>query len=355
MTVSTRSAKKAMLLAVLSLGIGGGLAGCGGSADVTNASSGPPAGGSGGGAQLTLVAYSTPKKAYDALTAAYERTPEGKGTTFSTSFGSSGAQSRAVASGQPADVVNFSTESDISRVEKAGLISSDWAANKYKGIPSDSLVVMVVRKGNPKHITGWSDLIKPGISVVTPNPSTSGSARWNIMAAYGAQLKLGRSPAQALAFVKTLITKNVSVEDPSGSTAMETFTGGKGDVLLSYESEALSAEKAGEQVQIVRPAQTILIQTPIAVISKSSHVKQAQSFVNWLWTPAAQTIWAQQGYRPVLQSVAQKFASKFPTPAQVFTIDSLGGWKKVKDTFFAPSTGSVTEIQQQAGFPTASS
>jgi sulfate/thiosulfate-binding protein len=355
MTVSMRSAKKATLLAVLGVGIGGALAGCGGSADVTNASANTPAGGSGGGAQLTLVAYSTPKKAYDALTAAYEQTPEGRGITFSTSFGSSGAQSRAVASGQPADVVNFSTESDISRVEKAGLISSDWAANQYKGIPSDSLVVMVVRKGNPKHITGWSDLIKPGVSVVTPNPSTSGSARWNIMAAYGAQLKLGKSPAQALAFVKTLITKNVSVEDPSGSTAMETFTGGKGDVLLSYESEALSAEKAGEQVQIVRPAQTILIQTPIAVISKSSHLKQAQAFVNWLWTPAAQTIWAQQGYRPVVKSVAQKFAGKFPTPPQLFTIDSLGGWKKVKDTFFAPSSGAITKIEQQAGFPTAAS
>jgi sulfate/thiosulfate transport system substrate-binding protein len=346
--------RKAVVLAGLGVAMAGSLAGCGGSSDVTNASA-TPSGGSGGNAQLSLVAYSTPRKAYDALTAAYAQTAQGKGVTFSTSFGSSGAQSRAVASGQPADVVNFSTESDISRVEDAGLISSDWDANQYKGIVSDSLVVMVVRKGNPKHITGWSDLIKPGISVVTPNPSTSGSARWNIMAAYGAQLKLGKSPAQALAYLKTLITKNVSVEDPSGSTAMETFTGGKGDVLLSYESEALAAQKAGEQIQIVRPAQTILIQTPIAVIDKSSHRAQAQAFVDWLWSPAAQTIWAQQGYRPVVQSVAQKFASKFPTPRQLFTIDSLGGWSKVKDTFFGPSTGSVTKIQQQAGFPTASS
>jgi sulfate transport system substrate-binding protein len=342
------------MLAVLALAPAGALAGCGGSADVTNASN-TPSGGSGGGAQLSLVAYSTPKKAYDALTAAFEQTAQGKGITFSTSFGSSGAQSRAVAAGQPADVVNFSTASDISRVEKAGLISGNWDANPYKGIASDSLTVMVVRKGNPKHITGWSDLVKPGISVVTPNPSTSGSARWNIMAAYGSQLKQGKSPAEALAFVKTLITKNVSVEDPSGSTAMETFTGGKGDVLLSYESEAIAAEKAGEPVQYIIPKQTILIQTPIAVISKSSHVKQAQAFVNWLESPAGQTIWAQQGYRPVLQSVAQKFASKFPTPPQLFTIDSLGGWKKVKDTFFAPSSGSITKIEQQAGFPTAAS
>jgi sulfate/thiosulfate-binding protein len=212
-----------------------------------------------------------------------------------------------------------------------------------------------VRKGNPKHITGWDDLVKRGIDVVTPNPSTSGSARWNVMAAYGAELKEGKSPAQALAFVNTLITKHVSVEDPSGSTAMQTFTGGKGDVLLSYESEAISAVKAGEPVQYIVPKQTILIQTPIAVVKKSSHPKQAQAFVNWLWSPAAQTIWAQKGYRPVVASVLSRFASKFPKPAQLFTIDSLGGWTQVKKKFFDPSTGLITKIEQAAGFPTASS
>src|SRR5205807_906705 len=226
-------------------------------------------------------------------------------------------------SGQPADVVAFSTEPDVSRLVKAGVVSKSWDANPEKGIVSNSTVVLVVRKGNPKHITGWDDLVKPGIDVVTPNPSTSGSARWNVMAAYGAQLKEGKSPSQALAFVKTLITKHVSVEDPSGSTAMQTFTGGKGDVLLSYESEAISAVKAGDPVQYVIPKQTILIQTPIAVIKKSSHAKQAQAFVNWLWTPDAQTIWAKKGYRPVLSSVMAKYSSKFPTPAQLFTIDSL--------------------------------
>ena len=170
--VGSRPSRKAALLAVLSLGAGGIVAGCGGSSDVTTGAS--ASGGPSGGAQLALVAYSTPKKAYDALTAAYEKAPQGKGVTFTESFGSSGAQARAVAAGQPADVVNFSTESDIGKVEKAGLISKTWDANPYKGIVSDSVVVMVVRKGNPKHITGWSDLLKPGIQVITPNPSTSG-------------------------------------------------------------------------------------------------------------------------------------------------------------------------------------
>ncbi len=345
---------KAMTALVLSAGLAlaGGLAGCGGSSDAAGSSGSSS---SGSKATLALVAYSTPKHAYDALTAAFSKTSAGKGVAFTESFGPSGSQSRAVASGQPADVVAFSTEPDVSALVKAGLVSSNWDANTYKGIVANSLVVFVVRKGNPKHITTWNDLIKPGISVVTPNPSTSGSARWNIMAAYGAQLKEGKSPSQALAYVKTLITKHVSVEDPSGSTAMSTFTGGKGDVLLSYESEAISAEKAGDDVQYIIPKQTILIQTPDAVIKKSSHLKQAQAFLNYLWTPAAQTIWAEKGYRPVVPSVMSKFSSKFPTPPDQFTINSLGGWTQVKSKFFDPSTGLITKIQQAAGFPTASS
>jgi sulfate transport system substrate-binding protein len=215
--------------------------------------------------------------------------------------------------------------------------------------------VLVVRKGNPKHITGWDDLVKPGIDVITPNPSTSGSARWNILAAYGAQLKEGKTPAQALAYVKTLLTKNVSVQDSSGSAARQTFTNGKGDVLISYESEAISAVKAGDAVQYIVPKQTILIETPIAVTSKSSHKTQAQAFVNWLWSPAGQAIWAKQGYRPVLKSVADQYASKFPTPADLFTIKYLGGWSAVKKKFFDPKSGSITKIEQAAGVPTASS
>src|SRR5262249_20274478 len=161
------------------------------------------------------------------------------------------------------------------------------------------------------------------------------------------QLKEGKSPAQALDYVKTLLTKNVSVQPSSASSALQTFTSGKGDVLLDYESDAIAAQKAGDAVQYVIPKQTILIQTPIAVTSKSSHRTQAQSFVNWLWSSAGQTIWAQQGYRPVMQSVASKFSSQFPTPPQLFNIDYLGGWTKVKDEFFDPSTGSITKIEQQ--------
>jgi sulfate/thiosulfate-binding protein len=336
------------------------LAACGGSSDTNTATSG---GGSSSNAaaaaanktQLALVGYSTPKKAYDALTAAFAQTSAGKGVGFSESFGASGSQSRAVDSGQPADVVAFSTTPDMTRLVKDKIVDGNWDANPEKGMSSDSVVVFVVRKGNPKHITGWDDLTKPGVDVITPNPATSGSARWNIMAGYGAQLKQGKSPAQALAYIRTLLTKNVSVQDSSASAALQTFTSGKGDVLLDYESDAIAAEKAGDKVQYIIPKQTLLIETPIAVAAKSSHAAQANAFLNYQWSTAGQTIWAEQGYRPVVASVAKTFASKFPTPPQLFTIDSLGGWTKVKGQFFDPTHGSIIKIEQAAGVPTASS
>jgi sulfate transport system substrate-binding protein len=344
-------------LPLVVLAAGGALAGCGGSSD-NGTSTGKSASAStsgGSSTTLNLVAYSTPKKAYDALTAAFAQTGTGKGVGFNESFGASGSQSRAVDTGQPADIVGFSTEPDMTRLVKDGIVASSWDANPDKGISSDSVVVFVVRKGNPKHLAGWDDLVKPGVDVITPNPSTSGSARWNILAGYGAELKEGKSPAQALAYLKTLIGKNVSVEDSSASSALQTFTGGKGDVLLDYESDALAAEKAGDNIQIVYPKQTILIQTPIAVTAKTSHATQADAFLKYQWSTAGQTVWAQQGYRPVDPSVAKQFASKFPTPPQLFTIGFLGGWSKAKDAFFAPSTGSVTKIEAAAGYPTASS
>ncbi len=330
------------------------LAGCGGSSDSSSSAAGGSSASS-AATQLSLVAYSTPKKAYDALTTAFAATPGGKGVGFAQSFGASGAQSRAVDSGQPADIVAFSTTPDVTRLVTDGIVAKSWNANPYKGFSSDSVVVLVVRKGNPKHITGWDDLVKPGIDVITPNPSTSGSARWNILAAYGAQLKEGRTPAEALAYVRTLLTKHVSVQDSSASAALQTFTGGKGDVLLDYESDAISAEKAGDSVQYMIPKQTILIQTPIAVTSKSSHATQAQAFVNWQWTTAGQTIWAKQGYRPVDPAVLKSYAAKFPTPPQLFDIKFLGGWSAVKKAFFDPSKGSITKIEQAAGVPTATS
>lgn len=357
----TRSRRLAALalLSFAAMAVAVPLAGCGGSSDVTSSSATGSASTSNaaattGSTTLQLVAYSTPKKAYDALTAAFAQTSAGHGVTFGQSFGASGSQSRAVDTGQPADIVAFSTTPDMTRLVKDGIVAKNWDANPEHGFSSDSVVVMVVRTGNPKHITGWDDLVKPGVDVITPNPSTSGSARWNVLAGYGAELKEGKTPADALAYLKTLLTRNVSVQDSSAAAALQTFTGGKGDVLLDYESDALAAKQAGDPIGIVYPQQTLLIQTPIALTTKSSHPAQAEAFLNWQWSAAGQTIWAQKGYRPVLASVAARFAAKFPTPPQLFTIGYLGGWSKVKDEFFAPSTGSITKIEEAAGVPTAS-
>src|ERR1700749_2478600 len=281
------------------------VAGCGGSSDANTSTSGGgsssgSAGASSPSTKLNLVGYSTPKKAYDALTAAFAQTSGGKGVGFAESFGASGAQSRAVDSGQPADVVAFSTTPDMTRLVDDKLVASDWDANPQKGFSSNSVVVMVVRKGNPKHITTWDDLIKPGIDVITPNPATSGSARWNIMAGYGAELKEGKSPAQALAYVKTLLTKNVSTQPSSASDALQTFVAGKGDVLLDYESDAIAAQKAGDKVQYIIPKQTILIQTPIAVTAKAPAA--AKAFLDYQWTAAGHTVWAEEVAWPVLSS-----------------------------------------------------
>lgn len=352
------SPARAMIGSALAAAAALALTGCGGSSDAaTGAGHSAVSGGTGGGArtQLQLVGYSTPKKAYDALTAAFAQTAAGKSVGFGLSFGASGSQSRAVDSGQPADVVAFSTTPDMTRLVKDKLVASNWNANPEKGFSSDSVVVMVVRKGNPKHISGWADLVRKGVEVITPNPSTSGSARWNILAGYGAQLKAGKSPAQALAYVRTLLTKNVSVQDSSASSALQTFTSGKGDVLLDYESDAIAAEKAGDAIQYVIPKQTILIQTPIAVTAKSAHAAAAKAFLAYQWSTAGQKIWAQEGYRPVLSSVAKQFSAKFPTPPELFDIKFLGGWKKVKKEFFDPAGGAITKIEQAAGVPTASS
>jgi sulfate/thiosulfate transport system substrate-binding protein len=346
------------VVALSIVSIAGVAAGCGGSSDTTSSSSssGSAAASSGSGStKLALVAYSTPQTAYDALIPQFVQTTAGKGVSFSESYGASGAQSRAVDSGQSADVVAFSTTPDITRLVKDGIVASNWNAGPEKGIVTNSVVTLVVRKGNPKHITGWDDLVKPGIQVITPNPSTSGSARWNILAAYGGELKEGKTQAQALAYLNTLITKHVKQEDSSGRAALQTFTAGAGDVLISYENEAIGAEKKGLAVAHVIPKQTILIETPIAVTSKSSHPTDSAAFLNWLWTPEAQTLWAQHGYRPVVASVLKQFATKFPTPPQLFTIKFLGGWTAVSKKFFDPSGGLVTKIEQAANFPTASS
>jgi sulfate/thiosulfate transport system substrate-binding protein len=305
---------------------------CGGTSNAANEGS--------QGGKLTLVAYSTPQEAYEAIIPAFQKTAEGKGVEFEQSYGASGEQSRAVEAGLPADVVEFALDSDITRLVDAGLVDSDWNQNEYKGILTDSVVSFVVRKGNPDDIQTWDDLLKPGVEVVTPNPFTSGGARWNIMAAYGAQIKQGKSKEEGVAYLNELF-QHVAVQDASARDALQTFTGGKGDVLLSYENEAITAQQKGENVDYVIPDQTILIENPVAVTTDGP--QSATDFVKFLYSDEAQKIFGEKGYRPVVKSVAEQFDYK--TPSTLFTIQDFGGWGTVKDEFFDPENGIVAKIE----------
>ncbi|HEU0249807.1 MAG TPA: sulfate ABC transporter substrate-binding protein [Solirubrobacteraceae bacterium] len=336
MRIRTIPAVRSTFLALIALAALTGLSACGSSS---------------GSKQVTLVAYSTPQGAYASLIPAFQATSEGKGVSFSQSYGPSGDQSRAVVSGLKADVVNFSLEPDVTRLVKAGLVSADWNKNATHGFVTNSVAVIIVRKGNPKHITGWDDLIKPGIGVVTPNPFTSGSARWNIMAAYGAQIKEGKTPAEAQEYLQKLF-KNVVSQDSSARNALQTFLAGRGDALIDYENEAITDEKKGSPIEYIIPKATILIQNPIAIVT-GGNTSEGQKFANYLLSPAGQKIWAEKGYRPVIEGVAAP--GQFPTPPNLFTIEDLGGWKKVGKEFFETegSPGIVTKIEQSLGVSTS--
>jgi sulfate transport system substrate-binding protein len=302
---------------------------------------------------LSIVAYSTPKTVYGKIIQAWQQTAEGKGTSFTQSYAASTDQARAVAAGLKADIVFLSTGDDMNLLVDAGLVDRTWDKQSYKGIEADTVVVFAVRNGNPKHIKSWNDLVKKGVQVVTPNPFSSGSAKWNILAAYGAQRRLGKSDAQAQAFVKSLFQHVVS-QDTSGRNATNTFLSGKGDVLLTYESEALTSRAAGTDIQYVIPRQTMLIELPIAVIKNSANKELAQKFIRFTKGPVAQDLFGQAGWRPVLPSVAAKYASKYPKRPGVFKINDkiFGGWRAVDKRWFTPN-GIMARIERSVGGPTS--
>jgi sulfate/thiosulfate transport system substrate-binding protein len=325
--------------------VAGVLTGCGGQSE-SEAS-----GGDGKGGKLTLVAYSTPEEAYKELIPAFNKTSEGEGVSFSQSYAASGEQSRAVEGGLPADVVEFSLEPDMTRLVDADLVDAGWSDNEYKGMVTNSVVVFMVRKGNPHDIKDWDDLVTGDVEVLEPNPFTSGGAKWNIMAAYGAQLEKGKSPEEAQAYLGELF-ENVPVLDKSARESLQTFSSGKGDVLLGYENEAILAQQKGEDLDYIVPDQTLLIENPVSVTSEAKEPELAQSFVDFLYTDEAQKIFVGKGYRPVVKDTAG--ADKFETPADLFDITKFGGWDKVNTDFFDPEQGIVAKIFQSQGKSTAS-
>jgi sulfate/thiosulfate transport system substrate-binding protein len=320
-------------LAVVAAVVAAGLASAGASAKA-------------GGGTLRLVAYSTPREAYAKLIDDFKDTTAGRDTSFEQSYGASGEQARAVMNGLRADVVAFSLEPDMTSLVKAKLVAPTWKKNRFDGMVTRSLVVFAVRKGNPKNIRTWNDLIKPDVDVVTPNVQTSGGAKWNVMAAYGAQRKIGKSHAQAVKYLEKLYDHVVS-QDKSAREALQTFMAGRGDVLLAYENEAIFAQKRNQPLDYVIPKATITIENPIAVTRNSGNKATANAFLRFLRTKPAQLVFGENGYRPVLRTAARKFG--FPVPKFQFSIRYLGGWAKVDKQFFHPRTGIVTRIQRRKG------
>jgi sulfate/thiosulfate transport system substrate-binding protein len=326
-------------------------AGCGGASDETDGGGAAASGGDGSKGTLSLVAYSTPQVVYDEIIPDFTGTPEGEGVEFKTSFGASGDQSRAVEAGQKADVVTFSTEPDMTRLVDAGLVEPTWKDGPNKGLVTTSVVSFVVRKGKPENIRTWDDLLKPGVEVLTPNPFSSGAAKWNLLAGYGYASDGGKDPEAGLDYVRELITEHVKVQDKSGREALQNFIGGNGDVLLSYEYEAITANKNGEELDYVIPDDTIKIDIDIATTKDAPPA--AQDFLDYVLSTPAQERFADWGYRPVNEEVLQANKKQFPDPPGLFTIDDLGGWEQVDAELFDIEGGAIAKIEEDAGVSTA--
>jgi sulfate transport system substrate-binding protein len=307
------------------------------------------------GTTVNLVAYSTPKPVMQKLISRFSHRPEGQGVSFSQSYGPSGSQARAIVAGQPADIAFLSTGLDIDTLADAGLVSKSWDKAPFGGIAADSVVSFVVRPGNPKHIHNWKDLVKPGVQVVTPDPFPSGSAKWNVLAAYGQARKSGMSNKKAMQFV-TKLFKNVVSQDSSGSNAANTFFSGRGDVLITYESEAYAAFAAGKQGQLVVPKPTMLIQLPMVALKNAPTA--AKAFISYAHDPKQQRIFAANGYRPVVKAVLKRpdlksWRKKYNTGPTFNIHDRLfGGWRKANKVWFDLSTGRMVGIERAVGGPT---
>jgi sulfate/thiosulfate-binding protein len=297
---------------------------------------------------ITLVAYSVPEPGWSKVIPAFNASDEGKSVQVITSYGASGDKSRGVVDGKPADVVNFSVEPDVTRLVKAGKVSKDWNTDATKGIPFGSVVSLVVRKGNPKNIKDWDDLLRPGVEVITPSPLSSGSAKWNLLAPYAAKSDGGSNNQAGIDFIGKLVREHVKLRPGSGREATDVFVQGSGDVLISYENEAIVAERAGKPVEHVIPPQTFKIENPVAVVTTSPHLNAATTFKNFQYTAAAQKVWAQTGFRPVDPAIAADFRDQFPVPAKLWTIADLGGWATVDPQLFDKTNGSITKIYTQA-------
>ena len=303
---------------------------------------------------VDVVGFSILKSANEDVFKAFEKTDDGKGVTFKTSYGASGDQSRAVAGGQSADFVHFSLETDVTRLVDEGKVAEDWNQDETKGVLTSSVVVFVVRPGNPDNIKTWEDLIKPGVEIITPNPASSGSARWNILAAWGHAIANGGSEADAEEYTSKLIKNTINLPGSAREATSAFVDGGQGDVLLSYENEAILAKQQGQDIDYVIPPETLLIENTGALTEDADDA--AKKFFEFLHGEEAQTIYATTGFRPVGVDVqtevegANDPADPFPAPEKLLTVtDDFGGWSETATKYFDEENGIIPKLLADAG------
>jgi sulfate/thiosulfate-binding protein len=325
---------------------------CGGDDGAADAATAAPAA-DGTPVKLSLVGFAVPQEANNAVQAKFAEIPQGEGVSWEESYGASGEQSRSVAAGLEADYVHFSLEGDVTRLVKEGLVAEDWNAGPNHGIVTQSVVVLAVRPGNPKNIQGWDDIVQEGIGIVTPNPGSSGSARWNILAAYAHIIGNGGTEDQANEFLTKFFENTVSLPG-SGRDATTAFLAGTGDVLISYENEAILARQEGQDLDYVVPDDTLLIENPGAVLVDAD--AKAKDWLQFVLGDTAQTEYAKKGFRPLNPAIevevegANDPASPYPEPAKLFTIaDTFGGWSDTNTKYFDEDNGIVTQIQLDTG------
>jgi sulfate transport system substrate-binding protein len=298
--------------------------------------------------KVSVVGFSVLKTVNESVIADFQKTDAGKDVEFTTSYGASGDQSRAVVGGLPADEVHLSLEPDVAKLVDAGIVDASWSQTPTDGILTDSEVVFLVRKGNPLGIKTWEDVAKPGVKVITPNPASSGSAKWNILAAWAHISGQGGTDAEAKAFVSKVLGNAVALPG-SGNDALASFVAGNGDVLLAYENDSIAAVAAGDDVEYVLPDDTLLIQNPVALTKDATDA--ASDFLDFQLSEAGQTDYAKAGFRPVIDGIdvevpgANDPSNPFPAVKTQYTIDeNFGGWEKANDEFFAEDTGIITKI-----------
>ncbi|MCV7225709.1 sulfate ABC transporter substrate-binding protein [Mycolicibacterium komossense] len=298
---------------------------------------------------LALSAFTSAQAGWNAVVPAFLASPQGAGITIDNpDYGASGDLAQAIIDGHSADLVNFSDEPSVNRLVRAGRVASDWNAGPAKGSPYGSVMTLMVRAGNPKNIHDWSDLLQPGLEVVTPNPVLSGSGKWGLLAGYAAISNGGQDPAAGQEFLRALVLEHVKIAPSTARQATDAFLQGEGDVLITAESGAIDAERHSQAVIHVTPPQTMAADNLVAIIKDGPHVDAATRLNDYLYTPDAQRLWARAGFRPSDPTVAAEFADEFPMPQKLWTIDDLGGWNATDARFFDSQNGTITKIFKEA-------